>query len=133
MPFGLTRYTRPFAAIVPAISDVAVPVTRLRMAAWAFGWSKRTVLPCATEKLSQLMMACADVCRIVALRALSLEIAAFPATTVPPWGSAVWASAVGAAIRADVFSSAATSRLVGAKRRVRLSVGRSEITELRIA
>ncbi len=37
IPFGLTRYTVPFALISPAIVELVLPVTRFSVALWASG------------------------------------------------------------------------------------------------
>nr|WP_316170072.1 MULTISPECIES: hypothetical protein [unclassified Bradyrhizobium] len=65
MPLGLTRNTCPFALTWPAMVEVVVPVTRLRMAALEFGWTKLTLFPALTEKLFQSTIALEDVWLIV--------------------------------------------------------------------
>ncbi len=49
----------------PAISDVAEPVTRLRMADEVPGWTKVTLLSLPMEKPLQLTMARSDPCVMV--------------------------------------------------------------------
>jgi hypothetical protein len=56
-PLGLIRNTRPLASRSPWIRVRSPPVTRLRIAAAALGWSKRSVAPAGTDRLGQLTMA----------------------------------------------------------------------------
>jgi len=70
MPLGLTRKTWPLPVICPAMVDGADPVTRLRMAADASGWTKTTLSGWPTEKLPQLTIARDDDCVTVSALAL---------------------------------------------------------------
>jgi hypothetical protein len=92
MPLGLTRNICPLPLTAPAMVEAVAPVTRLRIAAPAFGWLKVTAAPCPTEKLSQLTTARWLVWSTV----MALPppwIAALPSATLPPCGRlCAWAS-----------------------------------------
>ena len=107
MPLGLTRNTRPLAVMRPAISLVAVPVTRFSRAAVASGWRMSTLASAPTEKLRQLTMARFERWSMVSRVGDGVWIVTSPARTSPPSGSA-WASAA-AGTSAVVASSASGS------------------------
>ncbi len=88
MPYGLTRKTWPFACSRPRICDASLPTTRLRTTACADGCWNTTDSPVPMLKLCQSMAALLLVWRTCSAAPAGAPMLAWPATTLPPVGSA---------------------------------------------
>ena len=84
MPEGLTSQTlTPVALMLPSISEVLDPVTRLSTVGAASDEAKVSCLPAPTLKLSQLMIVALSFSVTVSALALVVVTALFDETAVP--------------------------------------------------